>query len=60
MTVLDDIIGRNSELEAENAQLRAALRRVAYRTVVRVRGSNDVPAFDLCVESELINLLKAE
>lgn len=25
----------------------------AYATVVRIRGSNDVPAFDLCVKAEM-------
>lgn len=32
------------------------IRQQAYDTVVRMRGSNDVPAFDLCVESEIRNL----
>lgn len=32
------------------------LREQAYQTVLRVRGSNDVPAFDYCVEAELKNL----
>ena len=32
------------------------IRQQAYDTVVRVRGSNDVPAFDLCVESEIRNI----
>lgn len=32
------------------------LREQAYETVLRVRGSNDVPAFDLCVEQELKRL----
>lgn len=34
----------------------AEIRQQAYDTVVRVRGSNDVPAFDLCVESEIRNI----
>ncbi len=36
------------------------LREQAYETVVRVRGSNDVPGFDLCVESELKRLKAAK
>ena len=32
------------------------IRQQAYDTVVRVRGSDDVPAFDLCVESEIRNI----
>ena len=35
------------------------LREQAYETVLRVRGSNDVPAFDLCVEQELKRLKAA-
>ena len=36
------------------------LRTIAYHTVVRVRGSNDVPAFDLCVDAELARLMMAD
>lgn len=39
--------------QGENARLREK----AYQTVVRVRGSNDVPAFDYCVEAEYQELL---
>ena len=33
------------------------IQNVAEKTVVDVRGSNDVPAFDLCVESEMQKML---
>lgn len=35
------------------------LKEQAYETVLHVRGSNDVPAFDLCVEMELKRLKAA-
>lgn len=40
-----------------------ALHRQAYKTVLAVRGSNDVPCFDMCVDAEydrLVSIYKEE
>ena len=34
------------------------LRKIAEENVVRVRGSDDVPGFEACVEEEMANLRK--
>lgn len=43
----------------EHMSKKKTLREQAYETVLRVRGSNDVPGFDYCVEAELKNLKAA-
>jgi len=36
------------------------LREKAERRVIAVRGSDDVPGFDMCVEAELLEMMKSK
>jgi hypothetical protein len=45
------------EAQAEIERLRAAVNNVARENVVAIRGSSDVPAFDLCVTAEVNRIL---
>lgn len=37
-----------------------AAREEAVKRVLAVRGSNDAPGFDACVESEMVNILEQQ
>jgi len=42
----------------EYANYKRILREIATERVLAVRGANDVPGFDLCVEAEMKSIIK--
>lgn len=60
-TDIPALIAYIKEIEGENTglkkRLRAALRDTAERNVIAIRGSRDVPGFEICVQNELDDLM---
>lgn len=52
------VIARVKVKEGDGMSDEKTLREIAEETVLRIRGSNDAPGFDLCVEAEIERLRK--